>query len=349
MWNPSQPTAVGSLFVNLFPRQHLKVARRNGFTLIELLVVIAIIAVLIALLLPAVQQAREAARRSKCLNNLKQLGLALHNYHDVYNLLPASAYCDGTGATAFHSIQHCHSWMESLLPYIELQNKQDQIDFNVPNNVAPNPDALNGWAHDVLMCPSDPDSGLFPNSREQSYTPSIPGDNTESLGANYTPCAGPQHMNLNPCPIPELDPNINCKGTRAPRQNDRAPGMFSGGFRAYKFKDVGDGLTNTIMLGETLPVWNTFHMYFVSHAHMATTNVPPNYHKTYTACGPKEMSREMRIDTCYAYMGGFKSVHAGGLQVVLGDGSSRFISENIDYRIWVFLGDKDDGQPVGDF
>lgn len=90
--------------------------RSRGFTLIELLVVIAIIAVLIALLLPAVQQAREAARRTQCKNHLKQLGLALHNYHDTFLVFPGASYCGVPGSS---TIAHCHTWLESLLPYID--------------------------------------------------------------------------------------------------------------------------------------------------------------------------------------------------------------------------------------
>ena len=190
------------------------------------------------------------------------------------------------------------------------------------------------------MCPSDPDSGLYPNSRESAYTPGA----GESLGANYIPCAGPLHMNI--CPIPALSPNINCKGTGGARLNEHAPGIFTGGYRGYKFKDASDGLSNTFMLGEALPIYNTFNMYFASHMHIGTTNTPPNYHKIYTAC-PK--SRNTRIDTCYAYMGGFMSAHEGGLHMSLSDGSVRFISENIAYPTWVFLGDKGDGQKTGEF
>jgi len=301
-------------------------------------VVIAIIAILIALLLPAVQQAREAARRSQCLNNLKQLSLGLHNYHETYRTLPSASYCPMTGTTV--TLAHCHTWVESLLPYIDQQNKFNQINFNTLTNTGTNPAALNAWQPAVLMCPSDPDSGLYPNSREATYTPGT----GESLGASYIVCAGPLHMNL--CPIPALNPNINCLGTGGARGNEQAPGIFTGGFRGYKFRDCTDGMSNTFMLGETLPIYSTLHMYFASHMHIGTSNPPPNYHKIYTAC-PK--SRDTRIDTCYAYMGGFMSSHTGGVQMAMADGGTRFISENIDYRTWCFLGDKADSQVLGAF
>jgi prepilin-type N-terminal cleavage/methylation domain-containing protein len=310
--------------------------RHRGFTLIELLVVIAIIAILIALLLPAVQQAREAARRSSCKNNLKQLGIAMHNYHETYSKFPASSYS--------LTINHGHSWLESLLPFIEQKPLFDQINFSVANNVAPNPDVLNGWKNPILMCPSDPDSGLYPNSREAGYTPGAGTTSSDSLGANYIPCAGPMYMNT--CPIAAMNPNINCKGTELGRANDPAYGMFNGGYKSTSFKDCADGTSNTFLLGEALPIYNTFNMYFASHAHVGTVNTPPNYQKIYTAC-PKTIGS--RIDTCYAYMGGFMSVHAGGLHMLMTDGSVQFISENINYTTWVFLGDRDDAQPTGQF
>ena len=117
---------------------------RRGFTLIELLVVIAIIAILIALLLPAVQQAREAARRTQCKNNLKQLGLALHNYHDVHRCFPFGHEGTTKSFSAF----------SMLLPYLEQANVYNQIDFNVPishaNNAGPLLIEL-----PALRCPSD--------------------------------------------------------------------------------------------------------------------------------------------------------------------------------------------------
>ena len=156
----------------------MQIKRSRGFTLIELLVVIAIIAVLIALLLPAVQQAREAARRTQCKNNLKQLGLALHNYHDTYNLFPGASFCGTTGTS---SIAHCHTWIESLFPYFDQAPLFNQINFNVANHQDVNPTVLNNVKLQALMCPSDPDSGVYPNSRESGYTPGT----GNSLGANY--------------------------------------------------------------------------------------------------------------------------------------------------------------------
>lgn len=316
----------------------------RGFTLIELLVVIAIIAVLIALLLPAVQQAREAARRTQCKNNLKQLGLALHNYHDTFNLFPGASYCGVTGTS---TIAHCHTWVEMLFPYFDQAPIYSQIDFNVANHQGPNPNLLNNFKAAGLVCPSDPDGGVFPNSRESGYTPGT----GNSLGANYVPSAGPIHMNV--CPIPALTPNTNCLSTGGARQGVSAPGMFNGGYASYRIADCVDGTTNTFLVGESLPLFSTFHMYFASHMHIGTTNPPPNYQKTYSACNlttfTRDQLRTTRQGTCYAYMGGFMSQHVGGLHMCMTDGSVRFISENIDYNTWTTLGDKADGRTVGEF
>ena len=138
----------------------MQFSKRSGFTLIELLVVIAIIAILVALLLPAVQQAREAARRSSCKNNLKQMGLALHNYHDTYRVFPP-----GNVIKSHHSTAFLH-----MLPQLEMGNVYDQLDF-APNiafwfghpNAAVNRPALDGTKVPAYFCPSSP----LPDTKNQ--------------------------------------------------------------------------------------------------------------------------------------------------------------------------------------
>lgn len=325
------------MFMSLFPRR-----KSGGFTLVELLVVIAIIGVLIALLLPAVQQAREASRRMQCTNHLKQIALALHNYHDTFQVFPSAAYCGGPNrVTGTGDITHCHTWIESLFPFLEQQAIFARIDFKVAHHQGVNPEILNTIDLDSLYCPSDPDAGLFVNSREPSYTPGTTFGG-KSMGANYRPNAGPLHMNT--CPVPAMNPNINCKSTAGARLDVDAPGMFNGGNDAYDFAKCTDGTSNTFLVGEHLPAYNTFGMYFASHMHIGTINPPPNNHKIVTDC----VKTDTRISTpnCYAEMGGFMSQHPGGLNMAMTDGSIRFIPETVDYVTWCYLGDKADGEPV---
>src|SRR5687768_7834730 len=130
---------------------------RRGFTLIELLVVIAIIAVLIALLLPAVQQAREAARRAQCKNNLKQLGLAMHNYHDVYNQFPLNYRPAGT--TFDPNTYSVWSWIQGTLPFLEQGNQFAQLVPGAPMETHAPSKKASETAIPVLLCPSDSTSG----------------------------------------------------------------------------------------------------------------------------------------------------------------------------------------------
>ena len=314
------------------------IQKRSAFTLVELLVVIAIIGVLVALLLPAVQAAREAARRAQCTNNVKQIALGMQNYHSAMNELPPGADCEKT-------IQHCHTWLEFLLPYIEQQSTFVKIDFKQKTHLGVNPDVLNAFNDPALLCPSDPTAAKFDNGRELDYLPGPAG--TFSLGASYTPSGGPVKMNV--CPYPPTAPdNINCKSDQGGAAmgiggSFGAPGMFGGGPDRYRFKDCVDGTSNTLLLGETLPIYSTFRMYFASHMNVASTNPPPNYFQIYRSC-PE--SPTVRVGDCYAQMGGFQSMHPQGFFAALADGSVRFINETIDYATYQYLGDKSDEQVI---
>ena len=330
-----------------FGRRHStsRAGSARGFTLIELLVVIAIIAILIALLLPAVQQAREAARRTQCRNNLKQLGIALHNYVDTHGILPCGTF-DATRSTSSYLEDHKHTWMSQVLPYIDQGPLYNQLNFSVNSDQVPNQALYNSVVIASLMCPSDPNAGMLRNDRFDGTIYCGPcGANGQSLGANYMPSGGPISLGYQ-CQIPTLTPNINCLSTVGGYFTNGSPGMFAGGVIGYRFRDVSDGLSNTFMVGEQLPArMGGFSHYWHSHLNVATTNVPPNYHLNHPTVACRAVMTAAGSGSACGYWnnGGFKSQHTGGVHVVMGDGSVRFISDNIDYATYQYAGNKADG------
>ena len=326
--------------------------RRRGFTLIELLVVIAIIAVLIALLLPAVQQAREAARRSQCKNNLKQIGLALHNYHDVFNTLPLGSR-NAIGAIGNDWGQ---SWWVGVLPYLDqspLYNGFVQSGNNT--GYVLNANYLNGKGFSVRLCPSSP-------LGQYEFTPhNGPGDPGVAV-AQYTGIAGT---------YPDLgDPNRNFN-TASGGENNGWNG--TGGVLFFnsriRFGDVRDGLTNQLMVGEQsdwcietatgqkrIAIQSWPHGMFMGSPgpqfwrtfNTTTVRYRPNYKQAegghnFFGCGTTGVCGNSGTNNP------IQSAHTGGVHGLLGDGSVRFISENMDTTNWLRLNTRDDGQPLGEF
>ena len=331
------------------PNRPTRVPR--GFTLIELLVVIAIIAVLIALLLPAVQQAREAARRTQCKNNLKQIGLATHNYNDTFGQLPFAHGMTVVGRG---------SQFVRLLPFIDQAPLFNQLDFTSATDVnfqpLPNGGGLYKTVLTALLCPSDPFMVLG-----QGWTKPSPYPDGIRAKSNYFFSSGAQSMpgnNWTPMNCNQYSPGGGYPsgyfGTgSAAYANDDTGNAISGIVSRYqwaaKLNHVSDGLSNTIFVGEIRPdcsSWPNFYGWSGEDGFVGTS-APINY----PSC---DMTATASVNPCNHPNNcntsqGFKSRHVGGAHFVLGDGSVRFLSENIDYATYQKLGDRRDGQVVGEF
>ena len=338
--------------------------KRRAFTLVELLVVIAIIGILIALLLPAIQAARESARRSQCINNIKQLALSQLNYHTAKKTFPAGARCPAPSGVGCLAIYACHNWFTYALPFIEENSQYAALDLGkgTSDTASRNPAAILNRKFMNLTCPSDAYAGLQPHTRfSGSGCPdgSIiagPWATSFSMGQSYAPCGGPvtpagapdpQNIAFNPAGF-NSQPGINCG-----EQGTGSPGMFAAGYVAYRIRDCTDGTSKTFLLGEQLPAISLHQMMFHSHQIVGTVYYPPNYHLIWPNATYNGMpTTGIRNQANYPFNNstdahsGFKSEHKGGLNMAMVDGSARFISDSIDYRIWIFLGARADGKTV---
>lgn len=333
--------------------------RRHGFTLIELLVVIAIIAILIALLLPAVQQAREAARRTQCKNNLKQLGLAMHNYHDVHNQFAAN------GMSGWGAYYYKGSGLTQMLPYIEQSALFNAIDFKTQG-----PD----W-----WCSPDSSLGRHPNGTAQKWMmakinilhcpstqcPKFESWDWDMTTSSYAPSMGAQRMDQhNGCNSyapgsPEQRGNVSgyFNTGAAGHGNTNDPLATSGPFSRMGFAatmaQIPDGTSNTIMMGEVLSTLEcTDHGHygaFTTNNQWFATTAPINYKTCSSGHGYVRAPGPCGDTNSWPTARGFKSDHIGGAQFVMCDGSVKFISENIDYGTYQRLGCRRDGQPVGEY
>ena len=341
----------------------LRRKRHLGFTLIELLVVIAIIAVLIALLLPAVQQAREAARRTQCKNNLKQMGLALHNYESTFGQFPAAAYgatrstTDVSQATDTAFQDDGLGWMVSILPYIDQTNLYNRI----------NPQGYPGVMSDTV-------------TRERYYgagVPRIPGGETILAGylcpSSAMPTTVPATFSIPGSQlvgggaVPPRQPAIIGYATSSYKTNGGScygdDGMmhkqWEGGGRA--FRDVTDGLSNTVAVVESTYVSST------TGSSSRRTTAPTAFNdwpiwigapgggndETVRTNGRTNspINATVNFNTMYFANNDDNafSYHTGGAQFLLADGSARLISENIAIEILCNLFSIKDGNTLGEF
>jgi prepilin-type N-terminal cleavage/methylation domain-containing protein len=334
-------------------RLHRKPRRRRAFTLVELLVVVAIIGILIALLLPAVQAAREAARRMQCGNNLKQLGLALHNYEGVHKRFPMSACHDNFTWNQAHPSHHANLFV-ALLPYIEQLALYRSCDFTVNTSHLSRIGGTGPFVHEsvipAFVCPTD-EQPKYWNGNPYYHGSGASTANQKRATANYGASIGNQYF----WSCPSFPGNLFGTGPAGhgdTLDSSRISGVFSHMTFGASIADILDGTSNTIALGEVRPkcayhLWDGW-MHINANTWIATT-APINYPACPGENGYGAGPCAVLDYTSWAAQQGFRSLHAGGCQFVLSDGAVRFLTETIDYRTYQRLGDRRDGEPVGDY
>ena len=295
--------------------------RRRAFTLIELLVVIAIIAMLIALLLPAVQRVRESARRMACKSQLKQLGLALHNYHDTHLRFPplevmpevnGQLVCDPSLPVPQWGMKS-GAWHMFILPYLDQAGIYQKLDFNVGIGWTPDNRTAYSRKYPTLICPSHPIG--------DHIDPSIRG--TPSHILHYYASEGTDYDH----------PDFECTRT--------SNGVFFHN-SSVRLADISDGTSQTALLSESLGY---------------TPNGPPGTrgHQQIANFRGLAISCQTRFDVTpntnigHGYWGDPGSFHDGGCHVLLGDGAVRFVSDFVDANAWRALGSRNGNDLVGEF
>lgn len=286
-------------------------SRKHGFTLVELLVVIAIIGILVGLLLPAVQAAREAARRSQCLNNFKQVGLALHTFHDVYRELPMGQAADG--CTPYSTVEEDARWAwgAMILPYLEQSSLYDEIDQ--ADNPHDQPDILR-TVIDTYLCPSDPQGDELVN-----FTVFIADDDAARTNMDAS--------------IDSV--NYKCSGQDVKSAVNNPDGAFAN-WTNYRLADITDGLSNTIFIMEVTGGGNgskNGHPWGILNSNDTAGGI--NGPNTYPG------------DRTYSFHdSGPSSYHPGGCHFLLGDGSTQFVAENIAADVLAALTTRNGGEVV---
>lgn len=302
---------------------------RRGFTLIELLVVIAIIAVLIALLLPAVQQAREAARRSQCKNNLKQIGIALHNYHEVANQFPQGSFSNGNRL----------SWHVSILSQIDQAPLYQQVDFNQLN--------YSNASFTNLFSPLTIPAWICPSAHQRNI---LVSQDSNFQTTHYYGILGPK---VHPTLTPPWPYTYTCTGvSNTANECQVPPAAAHGGYSRHGVlgrntrngtRDVLDGLSNTFLAGEISNFKTSSGVDMVGYRRWWR-----GFDGTASA-GSKNISRAINAN---GYNGSndfndisFGSNHTGGAHFLMGDGAVKFVSENVDMVLYLATASMDGREP----
>jgi prepilin-type N-terminal cleavage/methylation domain-containing protein/prepilin-type processing-associated H-X9-DG protein len=311
----------------------MRKAACKAFTLVELLVVIAIIGILIGLLLPAVQAAREAARRTQCSNNLKQIGLGLHSYHDVYKILPKGSHWRGLDMTKNKGPAPLH-----ILPYIEQVAMFEAFDLSdtapsTNNQTFPGGIMIGTTEVSTFLCPSNP--------RKKNGNIAL---------HHYAASSGPTSDNTSGTCSCSLD--FNSFATHSINNIKVASSTYAGPFyrradsNATRFNEVLDGLSNTILFGEVRPECSIHHDQGWTRNNngqgLTGTIVPINF----DSCSVDPAADGCNRPCNWRTELGFKSLHPGGCQFVFGDGNVRFINQTISHPTYQLLGGKADGKAV---
>jgi prepilin-type N-terminal cleavage/methylation domain-containing protein/prepilin-type processing-associated H-X9-DG protein len=339
--------------------------KTRGFTLIELLVVIAIIAVLIALLLPAVQAAREAARRAQCVNNMKQLGLACHNYNSSNNTFPSNLYLHPYYSTATYNWNNS-SWIVFLLPHMEQQPLYNAVNFSIMWGT----NKIGNWNTTVLglqnmtvrqsvinslLCPSDPSPPTDMTNADEISGQLAAGTSYNGNGGDFCLACAPTTQTVQFCAAQ----GYNCRGAQlgdpltivVPPTTSTGSGIFWRQDSGVPLQQITDGTSNTFLTGEQIQMVTQWNSWVEANQCVGSTAVPLNYIPPGVAIrqGPGSVVLATGASDTGDWPSwySFRSMHPGGGNFGMCDGSVKYIKNSINMATYQALSTRGMNEIVG--